>query len=359
MKIPYSIPCFGGNEEKYVSDAVKSTWISGGLYVGQLEKWLSSILTTRHTLVVSNGTTALHLAYLGLGIKPGDEIIVPGFAFMTAANIALNMNAVPVFADVDQDTWCVTAKSIEAKITNKTKLIVPVHTYGNVCDMDSINELGLPVIEDAAEALFSKYNGKYCGTFGDIGTFSMHATKTLTTGEGGFVVCNDDSIVDTMVIYRNHGRRENGGYFHVRAGYNFRMTNMQAALGCAQTENANTIISERKRVYDTYKRFLSNKSGIKLQEYSSHVEPVVWSVAATIDDSVFRQGRDGVIADLGEYGIESRPGFVSSNRLNYFSVHSVPISETLGNSVISLPTYPQLSDIDIEYVCECLFTLRS
>lgn len=359
MKIPYSVPHLCGNEEKYVADAVRSTWISGGKYVTQLETWLSDNLLTKHALVVSNGTTALHLAFLGLGIKAGDEVIVPGFAFMAAANVLINIGAVPVFADVDYSTWCITAESIEAKITNKTKAIVPIHTYGNVCSMETINELGILVIEDGAEALFSKYKGKYCGTFGDVGTFSMHATKTITTGEGGFVICDNDDVAQLMATIRSHGLLTRGCYNHVLAGHNFRLTNMQAALGCAQVENVNNVISERRRVFDTYKVFLEDKEGIRLQQYSSDVDPVVWATAVSLDTRTFPQGRDRVIAQLSEFGVETRPGFVSSSRLRYFERHSVPVSEMLGDSVISFPTYPSLSNNDIADICECLLSVRS
>ena len=359
MKIPYSVPYLCGNEEKYVSDAVRSTWISGGKYVTQLEKWLSDNLFTKHALVVSNGTTALHLAFLGLGIKPGDEVIVPGFAFMAAANVLINMNVVPVFADVDSDTWCVTAESIEAKITKKTKAVVPIHTYGNICSMETIKNLGLLVIEDGAEALFSKYKGKCCGTFGDVGTFSMHATKTITTGEGGFVVCDSDDVAQFMATIRSHGLPIRGCYNHVLAGHNFRLTNMQAALGCAQVENVDNVISERRRVFDTYKVFLEDKEGIRLQQYNSDVDPVVWATAASLDTRTFPQGRDGVVAQLNEFGVETRPGFVASSRLQYFERHSVPVSEVLGDNVISFPTYPSLSNNDIADICECLLSVRS
>jgi len=359
MKIPYSVPYLVGNEKKYVADSVESTWISGGKYVNKLEEELSNRLATNHTLVVSNGTTALHLAYLGLGIKAGDEVIVPGFAFMAAANLLIHLNAIPVFADVDPDTWCITSESIEAKITNKTKAVVPIHTYGNVCDMETISDLDLIIIEDGAEALFSKYQGLNCGTIGDVGTFSMHATKTITTGEGGFVITDDDEVAQLMATMRSHGLPTRGAYNHTLAGHNFRLTNMQAALGCAQLENVDEVISERRRVFDTYKIFLADKDGIKFQQYNSDIDPVVWAVAVALDTKAFPQGRDSVVAQLKEIGIETRPGFVASSRLPYFERHSVPISESLGDSVISFPTYPSLSDNDIAEICDCLLSVRS
>ena len=250
--IPWAKPKLWGNEQKYISDALESTWISGGPYVERFERIFAQYSSTPFALATSNGTTALHLAYLALGLGPGDEIIVPGFAFMAAANMALNIGAQPVFADVDADTWCVTAESIEKCITAKTKVIVPIHTYGNVCDMDSILEMGkifgLPVIEDTAEAFSSRYKGKLAGTMGDLGTYSFQATKTITTGEGGMVTTQNQELNNNMILHRSHGMLRKTFYWHEVPGQNFRLTNLQAAMGVAQFENLDKIIAERKRV---------------------------------------------------------------------------------------------------------------
>jgi len=201
--IPWAKPNYWGNEIQYVNQALESTWISGGPFLDKFERSFSDIFDKKHALAVSNGTTAIHLAYLALGLKPGDEVIVPGFGFQAAANIALQMKLHPVFAEVDPQTWCLAAKDAEKKITSKTKAIVPVHTYGNVCDMDAILKIvkqnQLTVIEDCAESLFSKYQGKYSGTFGEISTFSFQATKTIITGEGGLVLTNDDELKEKCV----------------------------------------------------------------------------------------------------------------------------------------------------------------
>ena len=361
--IPYAKPTICGKESEYVLDAIESTWLSGGKYINQLELWLSEYLQSKHVLLVSNGTTAIQLAYMGLGIDFGDEVIVPGFAFMAAGNLLMHIGAVPVFADVDPHTWCVTALDIEKKITSKTKAIVPIHTYGNVCDMDEIMSLasskGIPVIEDGAEALFSKYNGRNCGTFGTLGTFSMHATKTITTGEGGFVLCDDDNIADVMKTIRSHGLAQRGGYGHVLAGHNFRLSNIQAAFGCAQVENTDYVVTERQRVYNTYKSHLSGQDGITLQLLTIGVDAVIWAVAVKLDIKAFPQGRDVVVEQLKELGIETRPGFVPSSKLGYFPSYPVPTSDILGNTVISLPTYPFLSDTEIIEICDKLISVRS
>ena len=361
MKIPYAIPSLGKLEEDYVLDAIKSTWISGGVYIDCLEKSLEERLEVKNAIVVSNGTTALQLAYMALGIKSGDEVIVPGFGFMAAANLLLHIGAIPVFSDVDPHTWCMTALDVEKKITKNTKAIVPIHTYGNVCDMDDIMHIAgdIPVIEDGAEALFSKYNGTYCGTIGSIGTFSMHATKTITTGEGGFVVSNDDSISELMTTIRSHGLPKRGAYNHMLAGHNFRLTNVQAAIGCAQFTKVDWVITERERVFNTYKKCLDSQDGITFQTITPGTDPVMWAVAVKLEPKSFPQGRDGVIEQFKSSEIETRPGFVPSSRLGYFLAHNVINSEILGANVISFPTYPSLSDDDISTICEKLISVRS
>jgi len=356
--IPWASPYFGGSEQKYVLDAVQSGWISGGDYVERFEADFSRFSGSPFTVTASNGTTALHMAYLALGIGLGDEVIVPGFGFMAAANIALHIGAKPVFSEVDPDTWCMTARDVERCITTKTKAIVPIHTYGNVCDMDSIMEVanrnGLAVLEDAAEAIGSKYLGKMAGTIAPVGIYSFHATKTITSGEGGAAVTNDTELCDRMRLYRSHGMASKR-YWHEVPGHNFRLTNMQAALGCAQLEHVDQIIYERDRVYRTYKSFLKNIDGISLQEFSEKVNAVVWAIGISLDKGAFSQGRDGLIDQLGGMGIETRPGFYSANTMPHiYGDIQLPICESLSQIIISLPSSPTLTEEDIVYICESL-----
>lgn len=353
--IPWASPHYWGNEERYVVDALRSSWISGGAYVERLEEDFARFCDVPYAIAASNGTTALHMAYLALNIGPGDEVIVPGFGFMAAANIALHVGAKPVFSEVSADSWCMTASDVEKCITPKTKAIVPIHTYGNVCDMSPIMELaqskGLIVIEDAAESIGSKYKGKMSGTIAPVGIYSFHATKTITTGEGGAVVTNDVELRDRMRLFRSHGMSTRR-YWHEVAGHNFRLTNMQAAIGCAQLEQIDKIICERDRVYQIYKDMLENMDGVVLQKYSEQVDPVVWAIAIALDISAFPQGRDKVIDRLKEMGIETRPGFYSANTMPhiYGEMH-LPICEHLSRQVISLPSSPTLTKEEIEYVC--------
>lgn len=356
--IPWASPHYWGNEQRYVADALQSSWISGGEYVERLETDFARFCDAPYAIAASNGTTALHMAYLAMNIGRGDEIIVPGFGFMAAANIALHVGAKPVFSEVSADGWCMTADAVEKCITPKTKAIVPIHTYGNVCDMTPIMELaqskGLIVIEDAAESIGSKYKGRMSGTIAPVGIYSFHATKTITTGEGGAAVTRDVELRDRMRLFRSHGMSSRR-YWHEVAGHNFRLTNMQAAIGCAQLEQIDKIVFERDRVYQAYKDLLGNMDGVVLQKYSEHVDPVVWAIALELRTAAFPQGRDAVIDRLKQLGIETRPGFYSANTMPhiYGEVH-LPICEYLSGQVISLPSSPTLTQEEIEYVCASL-----
>jgi len=360
--IPWEQPDFWGLEEQYLLEALHSTWISGGPFVERLERELATFSGSPFTLAASNGTTAIHLVYLGMGLQPGDEIVIPGFCYLAAANIALQMGIKPIFAEVDPEMFCVTAEAIEAVLTARTRLIVVVHTYGNVCDMDDIMSLaenrGVPVLEDAAESFASKYKGRQSGAIAQVGTYSFQATKTITTGEGGMVLTGDEGLARKMALYRSHGVL--GRHFwHELPGHNFRLTNLQAALGCAQLERLDSIIRERKRVHQTYKTALKNGGGVRLQPFRPEVDPVLWAFAVELDPAAFPQGRNSVIEQLAAAGIETRNGFYAASQLPiYPGCPSLPVCERLANNVISLPTFPSLTDQQINYICEQLVGLR-
>lgn len=363
IQIPWAKPDFFGREEEYLSKAIKSTWISDGYFINRFEDDFAGYCGIKHALTASNGTTALHLAYLGLGLGPGDEVIVPGFGFLASANMAILVGAKPVFAEVDPNTWCVNSVEIDKCLTRRTKAIVPVHTYGNVCDMDGIIELArqknIPVVEDAAEAFASKYKNRFAGTMGDIGSFSFQATKTITTGEGGMVITNNDGLYERMSLFRNHGMLRKNYYWHELPGHNFRLTNLQAALGCAQFENLEHIIHERKRVHTAYINQLSQNTGLSLQIFSSEVEPVLWAMAVKLDERAYPQGRNEVIRQMREQKIETRPGFYAPSLMRHIYDCSVlPVCEEISRQVISLPTFVSLRDEEIEFICKKLATFK-
>lgn len=360
--IPWAKPNLWGNEQDYVAQALASTWISGGAFVDRLERDFAKYCGVRYALTASNGTTALHMAFLALGVGPGDEVIVPGFMFMAVANVALHVGAKPVFAEVDPATWCVTAAEIEKRLSPQTKAIVPVHTYGNVCAMDEILDLanarGILVVEDAAEAFASRYKNRLAGTMGTIGCFSFQATKTITTGEGGMVITRDKELYNKMRLYRSHGMLQKR-YWHEVIGHNFRLTNLQAALGCAQLEKLDQIIRERRRVHEQYKAYLSQAASLTTQYFTPEVEPVLWAVAVKLDRKAYPQGRDRVMEQLKNENIETRPGFYAASLMDIYSCPPLPICEDISRQVMSLPTYPTLRDDQIDFICAKLRSLPS
>jgi len=356
VNIPWAKPTFYGKEKIYLADALESTWISGGYYVERFEKEFIQCNNSKYGVTTSNGTTALQLAILVLGIGPGDEVIVPGFTFVAPANMVIQAGATPVYADIDPLSWCIDPNSVRRCITKRTKAIIPVHVYGNVCDMDVLKnvaeENSLYVIEDTAEAAFSKYRGKCAGTFGDVGCFSFQATKSITMGEGGFVLTNDMHLYEKMDIIRNHGMHKSKRYWHDMIGYNFRLTNLQAAVGLGQLENIDNIILERKRVYQLYRKHLADEEVIRLQYFKPEVDPVVWAIAMKIDPNYFKGDRDFLIKAMLECGVETRPGFYPFSVMALYNAPSLPVSENVGAHVISLPSFPSLTEEEIAFICD-------
>ncbi len=355
-KIPWAKPCLGERERDYVVRALDSTWISGGAFVDKFEADFARAIGTKYAVTTSNGTTALHLALLALGVGPGDEVIVPAFTFVATANVVIQTGATPVYADIDPETWCVDIRDVERNITGKTRAIMPVHIYGNVCDMAALVQIardkGLYLVEDVAEAVFSKYRGRFAGSFGDLGCFSFQATKTITMGEGGAVLTNDSVLSERMVVLRSHGMCEDRRYWHDVLGYNYRLTNLQAALGCAQLDNADTIIGEKRRVYQRYVKNLSGLAGIDFQRILPEVEPVIWAVAIRINRDYFKGDRDFLMAQMLERDIETRPGFYPFSVMPLYKTKPLPVAESVARDTISLPSYVSLQDEEIDYVCD-------
>lgn len=361
--IPWAEPTLWGREEEYAVDALRSTWISGGPYVDRLEADFARYANVQHMLAVNNGTSALHLAYLGAGIEAGDEVIVPGFAFMAAANMARMVGATPVFADIDPATWCITAQTVAPLITSRTKAIVPVHTYGNVCALEPLlalgAERGVLVIEDAAESIGSTYRGRMSGTIAPIGTYSFHATKTITTGEGGAVATHDDILAERMRLYRSHGMARTR-YMHVVAGHNFRLTNLQAAIGCAQLEQIDRIVAGRVQVWSAYTARLHAMPGVAMQAIEADVDPVMWAVGIRLDPARFPQGRDAVMDQMTTLGIETRPGFYPASAMPHlYGPQYAPVGDALAASILVLPSSPSLDDARIDRICDALASLAT
>jgi len=347
---PVAVPNLNGNEFKYLTDAFMSTWISSsGNYIGRFEREFSMYSDCKYGVSVSNGTSALHLALVVLGIGQGDEVIIPDLTFAATINTVLHANATPVIVDVDKDNWCISPEAIEKAITVKTKAIIPVHLYGQPCDMEAImaiaRKYNLKVIEDCAEAHGAMFNNKKVGSFGDIGCFSFYANKVITTGEGGMCVTNSLELDNTMRLYRDHGMSKSKRYWHEVVGYNYRMTNLQAAIGLAQLERIESIHNNRRSYECAYKSILEDKSFL-FQEDMLNSKRITWLVSVLINSVI---DRDKLIDKLKENGLDARPFFYPLSDMDIYKNYSkggTPISHNLSQKGLNLPTYESLKSIN-------------
>jgi perosamine synthetase len=352
IEIPIAKPNLKGNELKYVEECIKTEWISSaGNFVEKFENEFSKLCECKFGVSCSNGTTALHLALLALKIKKGDEVIIPNYTFAATANAVLYCGGKPIFIDVDKETWCIDPKSIEKKITTKTKAIIVVHIYGHPCDMDSImkiaKENNLYVIEDCAEAHGAEYKGKRVGSIGDIGCFSCYGNKIITTGEGGMCTTNNKKFADNMQTLKNHGMKKGKRYWHEIIGYNYRLTNIQAAIGVAQLERINEFIEKRRHIAQLYNKELKDVNGITLPPEMSWAKNVYWMYCVLINDE-YPLNRDELIIKLREKGIDTRRFFYPLNDMEpYKTKEEFYVSKELSERGISLPTFFDLKDEEI------------
>lgn len=360
-QIPISIPHIGESEISFVNDAMKSGWVSSlGPYIELFEKEFAAFCNTKYALTVSNGTTALHLALSAYGIERGDEVIVPDLTFVATANAVSYTGATPVFVDVDSDTYCIATESIEKAISTKTKAIIPVHLYGHPCEMDLINGLAkkynLIVIEDAAEAHGARYKDRVVGGLGSCGVFSFYGNKIITTGEGGMLVTNNERVYERAKLLRDHAMSKDKKYWHTTVGYNYRMTNIQAALGLAQLRQIDYFISERNIILNTYKKYLKKSEALKINFSATWAKSVCWLVCVEIL-SLDVAKRDDLIKQLKNLGIDSRPFFYPLSDLPMFQPSNTPIAHSVSAKSINLPTYIGLKESDIEYICANLIEI--
>jgi perosamine synthetase len=334
--------------------------LSGGAYVDRLEKEFAEIHGMDPALAISvtNGTTALFLPLLAIGAGPGDEVIIPGWCFAAAANMVLACGATPVFADVFDDTWLLDPAAVDACVTPRTKAIIAVHTYGGVCDMAALNSIArwreIVLIEDCAESLFSRFQGRHAGTCGDVGAFSFQATKTITCGEGGMVLAREPELASRMRLIRNHGMTANRKYWHHLAGHNFRLTNLQAAVACAQLRHRDEIIERRRNIYEAYCRRLPGTPSLSLQRIPPDVDPLMWAFAFRLDSAVAGITRDQLMAGLANRGIETRPGFHAFSEQPVYQAAPLARSPAIALEVITLPSYAGLAAAQIDFICGSL-----
>jgi perosamine synthetase len=361
FRIPVAAPDLSENEEKYVVEAIRSTWISStGPYVQTFETEFARQCGTRAAICVCNGTVALHLALLALDVRAGDEVLVPSLTYIATANAVRYVGAEPVFVDVDAETWCIDPEVLEASITRRTKGIIAVHLYGHPADMDAINHVaaihGLWVIEDAAEAHFARYKGRPVGSLSPLATFSFYGNKIITCGEGGAITLSDPQLELRIKTLRGQGVDPNRRYFFPVTGYNFRLTNVACALLCAQLEHHEKMIDRRKELFLGYRKALKGIPGIGFQPVAEWAEPAPWLFCITVDEEIYGRTRNELMCFLAEEGIETRPFFVALHRLPPFREESqrrgevLPITDRLSASGINLPTYTNLGDREIDEI---------
>ncbi len=360
--IPIAEPLLGEEELANVVKAVKSGWISSkGEFIPRFEQQFADYCGVKHGIATTNGTTALHLALKALDIKEGDEVIVPTLTFIASANAVRYVGATPVFVDSDPRYWCMDPIQVRKKVTRKTRAIMPVHLYGHPCDMQEIDavakEFELKVLEDAAEAHGALCRGQKVGSFGDIGCFSFYGNKIITTGEGGMCVTNSDALATRMKILRDHGMNPTKRYWHDEIGFNYRMTNLQAAIGVAQMTKLDKFIEMKRRLAGWYSTELAKCSNIILPPEMPWARSVYWMYSILIKGAGQEQ-RDSAIEKLEKAGIESRPVFFPLNTMPpYKSKKRFRVAEKIGYSGVSLPSAVTLTREQVMYIANNLLSI--
>lgn len=359
-RISVAQPKLGGNEKKYVLDCLDSNWISSaGKYITAFEDAFAKFCGVKHAIATNNGTTALHLALVGLDLQPGDEVIIPTVTYIATANAVRYCGATPVLVDVDPVTMNIDPMQVEQKITQKTRGIIPVHLYGHPANMEAVSEIahrrGLWVVEDAAEAHGAKVVGRKVGSLGDCATFSFFGNKIITTGEGGMITTNDDELAAKLRLYRGQGMDPKRRYWFPVVGYNYRMTNIQAAIGLAQLEKIEEALADRQRLAEWYNKALAPlEDKIILPTKHNWAEPVFWMYNIFLRDGDGVR-RDSVMRALDSDGIETRPVFYPMHVLPpYEEDQKYPVADVWAQRGINLPTHLDLTLKDVDRVAYSL-----
>lgn len=362
-RIPVAAPVLDGRETEYVMECMQTTWISSaGRFIGAFEEAFAKFIGVKHAIATNNGTTALHLALVGLDLQPGDEVIVPTLTYIASANAVRYCGATPVFVDSDPRTFNMDPADVAAKITPRTKGIMPVHLYGHSADMDPLLALAkqhdLFILEDAAEAIGATYRGRKVGSLGDCATFSFFGNKIVTTGEGGMITTDDDELAARLRLFRGQGMDPQRRYWFPVVGYNYRMTNIAAAIGLGQMERVEHHLAVRQSIGESYNAKLA-KLGNKIvlptvEPWANHV---YWMYTIVLGDAVTRT-RDEVMARMDAQGIETRPVFYPMHVMPPYLEEgaSYPAADHCSARGINLPTHGMLSEEDIDRIVAALQT---
>jgi perosamine synthetase len=356
-RVHYTKPSITELEIEYVADAVRNGWGERCYdYIKRFERSFADHLGVRYAIATSSGTGALHMGMAALGIAPGDEVILGDINWIASAAPITHLGATPVFVDVQRDSWCLDPAAVERAITPRTKAIVAVHLYGNLCDMRPLLALGvkhdIPVIEDAAEAIGSVYQGHRAGSMGRFGAFSFHGTKTLTTGEGGMFVTGDGDLYEQVLTLSNHGRArgQTKQFWPDAVGFKYKMSNLQAAVGCAQIERIDDLIASKRRIFATYKRGLA---GMPVRFNPEPLDTVngCWMPTVVVEGDVSFD-RDALLTDFADSHIDGRVFFWPLSSLPMFTAADNPVAYDVHKRALNLPSYHDIRDDDIARVCE-------
>jgi len=363
-RIPVCEPYLGGRETEYVLDCLNTNWISStGKYLAQFEQSFARYCGSQHGIATTSGTTALHLAVAAAGLGPGDEVIMPTFTIAATVFAALYAGATPVLVDVEPDTWTMRVDEVAAKAGPRTRAILPVHMYGHPCDMDPLRQLAehnrLLILEDAAEVHGAEYKGRKCGSLGDAACFSFYANKIVSTGEGGMVVTNDDAFAERCRSLKNLGFNRDRRFLHDAVGFNYRMTNIQAAIGLAQLEKVDEYVASRRRHAARYTALLQNVEGLRLPVERPWARNVYWMYGVIVEDA-FGCSRDDLMRGLAERGVETRTFFIPMHeqpvfqQRGLFRNESYPVASDIGRRGLYLPSSTGLADEEIAYVVDAV-----
>ena len=361
--IPISKPFVGAREKELVLDALDSGWVSSiGKYVDEFEANFARYCGTEYALAVSNGTTGLHLALAALGLRPGDEVIVPDLTFVATANAVAYTGATPVLAEIDPDTLCIDPASVKSLITDRTKAIIPVHLYGHPADMDALTEIaeaqGIDLIEDAAEAHGAEYKGRRVGGFGKCGVFSFYGNKVITTGEGGMLTTNDRAFYQCAKRLRDHAMSPQRRYFHEQIGFNYRITNLQAALGVAQLERIDDFLGRRTEIMGWYNSEIAVTDSVRLNRVKNWAKSAFWMICLEVD-WLDETRRDAFMQALRARGIDTRPYFCTLSSMPMYKQQPLPVSAHKSQIGINLPSFFDLSKKDVSRICGAVNELLS
>lgn len=364
--IPVCQPTLEGNEKKYVMQCMETNWISSrGRFVDEFEEKFANYCGVRYGITTNSGTTALHLALATMGIKEGDEVIIPSFTMISTANAIAYLDAEPVVVDVEPLTWNIDPGLIEAKITDKTRAIIPIHTYGHPADMDRLKEIAdrhkLAIVEDAAEAHGAEYKGRRVGSFGEMASFSFYANKIITTGEGGMIVTDNPERAELLQTMRNYGFTQERHFWHKVMGFSYRMTNLQAAIGLGQFERIDQLLEARRSNARLYNELLKDVPGITTPPEAEDVKSVYWMYGVLVEDD-FGMSKDRLRQVLADHGVETRSFFIPIHLqpiYSYLLSDEFPVSEELGRKGFYLPSASSLKAHQIEFICDVIRNARS